>query len=69
MSYKGNPKVYFNNVTGHPYLLRYLKGVPINIVVMAVAGAHRNLKVLEYYFLGSHSQVWSLHMVLKEEVK
>ena len=34
-----------------------LNGVPINKVEIAVAGAHWNLKLSEYYVFGSHSQI------------
>ena len=40
----------------NPILLTDLKGMPKNIVKMDVAGANRNLKLSEYYVLGSHSQ-------------
>ena len=39
-----------------PKLLRDLKGVPKK-VERAVAGANRNLKLSQYYVLGSHSQI------------
>ena len=42
----------------NPKLLSDLKGVPKIIVEMAVAGANRNLKLSEYYVLGSHSQIY-----------
>jgi hypothetical protein len=47
-------------------LLSDLKGLPKNIVEMAVAGANRNLKLSEYYVLGSHSQIYDEHIVKKE---
>jgi hypothetical protein len=37
-----------------------------NIVEMAVAGANQNLKLSEYFVLGSHSQIYDFHMVQKE---
>ena len=43
------------------YILIYLTDhrlVPKTIVEMAVAGAYRNLKLSEYYVLGSHSQIY-----------
>jgi hypothetical protein len=42
---------------GNPELLTDLKGVPKNIVKMAVANASRNLKHSQYYVLGSNSQI------------
>jgi hypothetical protein len=42
------------------YMIIYLTDQrlePNNLVEMAVAGAHRNLKLSEYYVLGSHSQI------------
>jgi hypothetical protein len=42
---------------GIPRLLSDLKGAHKNMVEMAVAGANRNLKLSEYYVLGSHSQI------------
>ena len=50
----------------NPKLLSDLKRVPKNTVEMAVAGADRNLKLSEYYVLGSRSQIYDLHMVQKE---
>jgi hypothetical protein len=41
----------------NPELLKDLNGVPKNIVEMAVAGASRNLKLSDYYILGSLSQI------------
>ena len=41
----------------NPKLLSDLKGVPKNIVEMAVAGAKQNLKLLEYYIYGSRRQI------------
>ena len=49
----------------NPKLLSDLKGVPKKIVEMAVAGAHRNLKLSEYYVLGCHSQILRLTYVTK----
>ena len=40
----------------NPKLLSDIKGVPKNKVKMAVACANPNLKLSEYYGLGSHSQ-------------
>ena len=39
----------------NPKLLSDLKSVPKNIIEMGVAGANLNLKLSEYYVLGSHS--------------
>jgi hypothetical protein len=41
----------------NPKLLSDLKGVPKKIVEMVVAGANRNLKLSEYYVLGSQSKI------------
>jgi hypothetical protein len=41
---------------GNPVLLSDLKVVSKNKEEMTVSGANRNLKLSEYYGLGSHSQ-------------
>jgi hypothetical protein len=54
---KGNPIVYLKNVTVYNHLSDRLKVGAQNIVEMAVAGANWNLKLSEYYVLGSHRQI------------
>ena len=51
---------------GNPELLTDLKGVPKKIGEIALSGASQNLKLSDYYILGSHSQIQDLHMVQKE---